>query len=79
MKHCVYLDENTLLLASASQDCYIRIWKLVSNELESLSESIESLKVDEATFNSQKGIFNFNQIVFFLVFNINEMSTFFIL
>lgn len=44
------------MLASASQDCHIRIWKISQKESVVSSENAENLKVDEATFTTQKGI-----------------------
>lgn len=49
-------DEETLMIASASEDCYIRIWKIVSKTTEVEKSAAGFLKVDEATFSTLKGI-----------------------
>lgn len=44
------------MIASASEDCYIRIWKIVSKTTEVEKSAAGFLKVDEATFSTLKGI-----------------------
>lgn len=44
------------MVASASEDCYIRIWKIVSKAAEVEKAAAGFLKVDEATFSTFKGI-----------------------
>lgn len=44
------------MIASASEDCYIRIWKIISKATKVEKDDIGFLKVDEATFSTCKGI-----------------------
>lgn len=44
------------MIASASEDCYIRIWKIVSKTTEVEKAAAGFLKVDEAAFSTHKGI-----------------------
>lgn len=44
------------MIASASQDCYIRIWKIHPKLRTTALEAGEHLKVDEASFSTQNGM-----------------------
>ena len=57
----VFFSENdTLLLASGAQDCFIRIWKFGLKKNDDRHNNIKELRLDEKTFvvTTEKGSVN---------------------